>query len=189
MTSRAPRGCRRCHQPQRVEEILQRPSPPQGGGLRSPSKPVSHPTSPQHVPTFSAPSKSHRSFLPPATGMVTSATGKDAKTLRNSPKEAKQPRGFLTPHWTFPALAHAEAGEQGEAVCVDFGRAFVYTVLAISCPQIKKQIPSSTDRKASFAAKASTPRPPLGSATASAHHLRHQCGPGMGVQQHWGVMG
>lgn len=143
----------------------------------------------QHIPTLLAASKSHRSFLPPAAGTVTSATGKDAETLRNSPKETKQQRGFLTPHWIFPALVCAEAGEQREAVCVDFGRAFVYTVLAISCPQIKKRIPSSMDRKAGFAAKASTPRPPLGSTTASAHHLKHQLGPGTGIQQHWGVIG
>lgn len=38
---------------------------------------------------------------------------------------------------SIPAPVRAEAGEQGEAVCVDFGRPFVYTVLAISCPQIK----------------------------------------------------
>lgn len=40
-----------------------------------------------------------------------------------------------------PAPTHREAGKLaaggGEAVRVDFGSAFVYTVLAISCPQIK----------------------------------------------------
>lgn len=54
-----------------------------------------------------------------------------------SSSSRQPPSSVPTGARSIPAPVRAEAGKRGEAVCVDFGRAFVYTVLAISCPQIK----------------------------------------------------